>query len=101
MNNSVDLPDLILKLKLESSEVIAAFYPLPEGFMLYALARCDKCGAACSLSTPSWPVSNPDIDRLEAFMLKLGAIRTVEPDQIGWNENFGGAVCYTCDRELG
>lgn len=95
---STELENEIAILELESSEETAAFYPTPEGFIMYSLARCDKCGGECSLSTPSAGVTNPDIDRLERYLIKLGVIRTGEPQQLGWSEAFNGALCETCDE---
>lgn len=99
--DSVNLAELLAQLKDESSEGRVGFYPLPEGFMVYALSHCEKCGKACSLSTPSWPIQNGNLPRLRAWLWRLGAEDTAEPDQIGWNEKFGGAVCYACDSDIG
>lgn len=101
----MNINKIISETKSWSSEEKAACFPHDEKLGRYELlpvCTCERCGQMARLDDSSIPF---EIDANPAVLKKLFKVQdvqiiSVKPDYIGWSDEFGGAVCSSCDEEL-
>jgi len=94
---SISIQDLVQELSDDCTENRVGYYRDNYELFIYGIEKCDKCGADCSLSSPTNLGQHVprEVDRYVVEHTE----HTEKAREIGHNEHFGGALCFECDAD--
>ena len=72
-------------------------------YVMYDVDRCERCGVACqapnAVNVQLATRTSPVLSQVETFLKAKGQYREELPDELGYSEGYGGAVCTPCHIE--